>query len=222
MNTALAAPAAIALMASAASGSSLADPIKWNIRARIVEVIGSPPAGALEGIGVDWTVDIEATVVATTPEPDPDLPFGQHQLRLLLADQFSIDFESDDGSDGYLLVGPGAEIDGAYLPRNTEEFDSADYSFNDLPLRRERGGVEDGTFDVVFGFFGEDGLLASNDDFLSRPDIEQTLGTGFFVYFENGAIARGELEEWRSVIVPAPGAAGLFGLGALAVARRRR
>lgn len=222
MNTAIAAPMALALMASAASGASLSDPIRWNIHARIVEISGDPPAGALENLGVDWTVNIEATVVGTTPEPDPMLPFGEHQLRVLLSSQFSIDFASPDESDDYLFVAAGGEIDSTYQPRNTESLDSADYSFNNLPIMRERGETEEETFDLLFGFSGEDGLLESDDEFIAAPDLSGVSATGFFVFFENGSFARGELEEWRSVIVPAPGAAGLFGLGALALTRRTR
>ncbi len=210
----------IVVIGLASYASALDAPVRWNIDARIVDVNGTPPEGPLSQLGFDWNLNFVVTVANTEPAPDGMIPGGEHQQRLVLTDGFSIDFDAPDDADDFMFVDVGSGIDGTYIPRNQDDGDSADYIFSDLPLMNSRGELVD-TFTVRFGFFGGDELLGDDNEFISMPDLSSVDGTGIFVEFENGAFAFGELVEWNSVVIPAPGPAGLIGFGAVAALRRR-
>ncbi|MDJ0840070.1 MAG: hypothetical protein QNK37_26395 [Acidobacteriota bacterium] len=96
-------------------------------------------AVALTGAGLN-----NADVVVTPLPTDPTVPadsFGVTRMSMFLVGNFEAEFqdEQDDGDlDGYLLIGNGTSVDGAYLPRNWDARDSDNNQFTDLPIQRSK------------------------------------------------------------------------------------
>ena len=95
-------------------------------------------AVALTGAGVN-----NADVVVTPLPTDPTVPadsFGVTRMSMFLVGTFEAEFadEQDNGDlDGYLLIGSGNNVDGAYLPRNWDSGEE-DNQFTDLPIQRNK------------------------------------------------------------------------------------